>query len=99
MYKTSFHVTIALATHNWTLAGVLRHQSNQLWMSVVPTRQAIYRDVGGHSGTTTATQQQLLQQQIDDAIQLLRDNITVESIQKQLQETYKCQNQRAAVGR
>jgi len=49
--EPSFHITVALATHDWTLAGLMSKASQQIWSNVVDFRMALPREVGTELGS------------------------------------------------
>ena len=89
-----------MATHDWTLAGLLNAASREVWMSQIDLRRALPRDFGRSSSTLTnhhlreSQQQQKLQIQIDRAIQLLRDEVTVDRVDHALRQKYERRIQR-----
>jgi Cupin superfamily protein len=96
----SFHVTVALATHDWTLAGCLSELATELWTSELDFRPAMHRDVGTvplDSIDATVTDQ--LQSDLDRAIQMLKEIATVETVHHRMKAKYDRHNQRAAHSR
>lgn len=92
----SFHVTVALATHDWSLTGLLGAASQSVFSQQVDFRQAVNRQWGRHSGPVDPDTVAALQSQLDRAIQLLREEVTVDSIDAALRNKYQRHNQRAA---
>ena len=107
--ECSFHVTVACATHDWTLAGWLTETAERLWTGQIPLRRAVDRNWGRqrpldqrrHRSNFVsdahkqeeATQRQAL---LDGALQLLREEITVSTVEEALRSKYERHNQRAA---
>eukprot|EP00977_Amphora_coffeiformis_P006446 scaffold1378_cov160-Amphora_coffeaeformis.AAC.2 len=99
--EPSFHVTIALATHDWTTAGMLanelipKHLFRQLHL-----RQAVPRSIGRpNDGPETAMELQALQSTIDQALEGLRQHLTAQSVHQHLQAKVRIHNERAARAR
>ena len=90
----SFHVTVALATHDWTLAGLMSSATQKILTSVIDYRKAVPRRFGRQE-LAQNTEKDNLQRQVDEAFDLLRQEITVESIHNILQQKYDRHNQRA----
>jgi hypothetical protein len=102
----SFHITIAIATHDWTLSGLLQSACQSVIAQQLPTayRKAIHRQFGQQpslsphfSESTNAKRATIaLQEQIDYAIQMLQQEITVLNINTALYNKYQRHNQRAS---
>jgi ribosomal protein L16 Arg81 hydroxylase len=83
--EASFHVTVAFATHDWTLAGLLSAAGKHIWTRSIENRKAISREFGMRDGATIqSTAKEKLKLQIDDAIEALRKEVTVDAIQETL---------------
>jgi ribosomal protein L16 Arg81 hydroxylase len=101
----SFHVTVAIATHDWTLAGLLASAAQSVLARKIEFRKAIPRQLGRQRTHRTAgrdtrrEKELLLHQQLDEAFQMLRNEFTVDSIDTALSRKYERHNQRAAVMR
>lgn len=67
----SFHVTIAIATFDWTLAGMLNVATNSILTKVEDYRKGIL---------PSNNPKEELQAQIDSAIQLLQEQVTADAI-------------------
>jgi len=86
----SFHITIALATHDWTLAGTMRDATANVLTQVVEYRMALPLNLGrGES----ADDRKQLQEEIDEAIERLRQEITAERVCQHLRIKYSKHNQ------
>lgn len=94
----SFHVTVALATHDWTLAGLLTSAAESVWSRQIPLRRAVDRTVGTNHTVAPAVSQQL-QADVDAALRLLRDQVTLPNIATALRHKYERHNRRAAAVR
>jgi ribosomal protein L16 Arg81 hydroxylase len=70
----SFHVTIAIATFDWTIAGMMNIATNSILTRIKEYRKAILPCGDSDS----------LQAQIDDAIKLLKQQVTADVIMKNL---------------
>jgi hypothetical protein len=84
----SFHVTVALATHDWSLAGLMSMATESILTSTVEFRKSILP-------LSSRDDVQTLQRQVDMAIQMFRDEITAETILKNLNVRLDRHNQRA----
>jgi hypothetical protein len=85
----SFHITVALATHDWSLAGVLSHIASKVWTNELEFRPAMHRDIGTvpFDCVDKATKQQL-QQDLDRAMNILRKHLTVEGLHQRMKCKY-----------
>jgi hypothetical protein len=99
--QPSFHVTIALATHDWTLAGTLSSMTNQILKQVVDFRKAmpLSLPMSPDLASVPDADKELLQRQLEKAFELLRQNISAESIQQSMQKRLERHNQRALIQR
>ena len=96
----SFHVTVALATHDWTLGGLLSTASQQLWMNVIDYRLAVPREFGRTEwNDIPLDDRDQLQSRIDMAIELLRHNVTARSVHETLHVKLARHNERAQAAR
>ncbi|CAB9500399.1 demethylase and histidyl-hydroxylase NO66 [Seminavis robusta] len=92
----SFHVTIALATHDWTLAGILTAATESILHSVVDYRKALPRTIGGQNiKQIPLHDQEQLQQQIQQAFQRVQEEVTVAAISESLGNKFHRHNHRA----
>lgn len=93
--EPSFHVTIALATHDWSLGGVLAAAANKIFTSVIELRKAVPREFGRQPwNSVNDADKMALQKQIDQAIDLLRREVTAETVHNSLERKYTHHNQR-----
>jgi len=91
----SFHVTVALATHDWTLAGIMTTATQQILHSVIDYRKAIPHRIGmGGPPMILAQSMEALQREIQDAFQLLQEKINSETIASNQELKFKRHNQR-----
>lgn len=88
----SFHVTIALATHDWSLAGIMSIATEAILTRTVEFRKSILP-------VSSADEMQALQRQVDSAMQLFQEEITAEKILENLKSRLEMHNQRAYLGR
>ena len=92
----SFHVTIALATHDWTLAGIMSNATAKILHNVVENRKAINLKIGMKDLQDISKEdQEDLQNQLQKAFQLLQEEITVESISSHQGDKFKRHNRRS----
>jgi hypothetical protein len=94
--EPSFHVTVALATHDWTLAGIMSTATQKVLTNIVPYRMAVPRQVGMRDWMhVPAADKESLQQQIHKAFELLQKEITAKAIHDNLEYKYEQHNRRA----
>jgi ribosomal protein L16 Arg81 hydroxylase len=94
--EPSFHVTIALATHDWTLAGLMSNATQKLLTTIVDYRMAVPRHVGMRDWMQVpVADKEGLQQHIQEAFELLQREITAKAIHDNLQHKYEQHNRRA----
>jgi hypothetical protein len=87
--ELSFHVTVALATHDWSFAGMLSNASREIWHTTVEYRKAINREFGMRDfDQISDTAKQELASQLDDAFVVLREQITVAAVHESLRNKY-----------
>lgn len=92
--EPSFHITVALATHDWTLAGLVSTATEQTLTRVVEFRQAIVPIM--HRGSYLSHGDGgALQTKIDAAFTMLREQITAEALLKRLVDKLESHNRRA----
>lgn len=70
----SFHVTIAIATFDWTIANIVTGLTKQLLTQVTDCRKGIL-----------PMDKENLQQRLDDAFALMKDQITDDAVMKNLE--------------
>jgi hypothetical protein len=88
----SFHVTVALATHDWTLAGIMSVATQSILTRTIDFRKSILPT------TATATDMgnpKALQLQIEDAVRMIQQEVTAESIMGNLRSRFEKHNHRA----
>jgi ribosomal protein L16 Arg81 hydroxylase len=84
--KLSFHITIALATHDWTLAGIISAATKHILTRVVDYRKSIL---------PTHSDPKVLQAQVDSAMTMIQERVTAESILSNLHSKLDKHNRRA----
>ena len=84
----SFHVTVALATHDWSLAGLMSMATESILTRTVDFRKSILP-------ISSLNDTQSLQQDVDTAIRMFQEEITVENILQNLKTRLDRHNQRA----
>jgi len=89
----SVHVTVALATHDWTLLGILSAASQDIWSHNLELRKAVPREFGR---SDISAVQQSMQEQIDQAVEAFKAQVTPQSVHTSLKNRYDTHNQRAA---
>jgi ribosomal protein L16 Arg81 hydroxylase len=98
MSMGSFHITIAIATHDWSLLGLLQEACQSIFSQRLPIecRKAIsYPSFGKHpslSANSYSKDSAIVQQQIDDALQVLKEEFTIENINSALFNKYQRHN-------
>lgn len=95
----SYHVTIALATHDWTLAGLLTNATHHILSRHIPYRQALPVHLGRKGGTNDEADVQALQEELDIAFQELKTRITAETMIQNLSHRYELHNSRCLPAR
>jgi ribosomal protein L16 Arg81 hydroxylase len=94
--EPSFHVTIALATHDWTLTGLMSTATQKVLSTIVDYRMAVPRQVGMRDWTQVpAVDKESLQQQIHEAFEMLQREITAKALHDNLHYKYEQHNRRA----
>jgi Cupin superfamily protein len=95
----SCHVTVALATHDWTMAGLLEQTGRHVWRNHhMPLRAALPRNVG-RQRPLTAAQCEFLSAQVDTAVELLRNELSVAAMEVAMRQKFDRHNRRAALRR
>lgn len=82
----SFHLTVALATHDWSLAGTVSAATQAALTRVVDFRKSIF---------PTAADPKELQLQVDMAMKMIQEQVTAESILDKLNSRLENHNRRA----
>ena len=95
----SFHVTIAVATFDWTLAGMLHMASKNVLMNQPQFRKGLLPLEGLVNDNHNNNPREALQAQIDSAINLLHETVTPEAVLNNLQARIEPHRQRAKVQR
>lgn len=85
--ELSFHVTIAIATHDWSLAGMISMETERILTHVVDYRQSILP----LASTTPAT----LQGHLANALGMLQQEITIDSLLSKLHARIENHNRRS----
>lgn len=83
----SFHITVALATYDWTLAGLISIATRASMMEMENLRKSI--------APTKYTDAAALQVEIDSAFEAMKEQVTAESIIKTLDARVQQHNNRA----
>jgi len=98
--ECSFHVTIALPTMDWTLAGAVTAATEQALSQVIENRMALPLSLFTNNGQSAANNNtngnvEFLQQQLDDAMQRIRQQVTVDTIVHGMRQKTEKHNTRA----
>ena len=98
----SFHITVAIATHDWTLARIFSSGTEHVLTRVVDFRRAILPRVctpndssNGNANSDDPCNHKALQSQIDSALDILRKELTAETILEHLNGKLENHNRRA----
>ena len=86
--QLSFHVTVALATHDWTLAGMMSMATEAILTRTLDYRKSILP-------TLTDDSMNALQSKIDSAIKMIQDEVTAENVMTGLKKRLEQHNHRA----
>jgi ribosomal protein L16 Arg81 hydroxylase len=89
----SFHITVALATHDWTLAGNLGRAIQRRLTTVVDYRRSLLPMTS--IATAAASPVDMLQKKIDAILEGIRQEITATSILSDISERIESHNRRA----
>lgn len=89
--ELSFHVTIAVATHDWSLAGMISMETERVLSHVIDYRRSVL--------PLASTTPERLQGQLENALGMLQQEITVDSLLGKLQTRIDNHNQRAVPAR
>jgi ribosomal protein L16 Arg81 hydroxylase len=96
----SFHVTIALATHDWSMAGIVSKATESVLSTVIDYRRAVPREIGTRNFTAIPISERAdLQMKLDTAMALLQEKITAEFLHSAFSKKFEMHNQRALVAR
>ncbi|KAL7551104.1 hypothetical protein ACHAWF_014300 [Thalassiosira exigua] len=91
--QPSFHATVAMATHDWTLAGNMTEMISRIMASNRALRLAVDRHVGNDNAATDGRELSSLQAQIDAAVDEIRKKVTAGQIARQLRVKYSTQKE------
>jgi len=101
--QPSFHATVAIASHDWTLAGNVSELVSRTLTSVPEFRVAVDRSIGRAAAATTTSDQNghlsSLQTQIDHALDIIREKVSAQQIASQLSIKYRRQNDLSCAAR
>jgi hypothetical protein len=90
----SFHLTVALATHDWTLAGIMSQATEKILTRVVDFRKSILPQQQQHQ-VDDPDYESALQSQLNLAMSMLQEQITTKSILNNLNAKLDNHNRRA----
>lgn len=92
----SFHITIAIATHDWTVAGNMSRQIESKLTQMVPFRKSAlpFEPTINRAETVAA-----IQKDMESAFEKLRKEVTAESVLQDIQSRIKHHNQQAISNR
>ncbi|KAI2498274.1 hypothetical protein MHU86_16201 [Fragilaria crotonensis] len=91
----SYHVTIALATHDWTLAGLVTTATQHTLHRIIPYRQALPVHLG-RMGTNNKEDAMALQVHLDAMFVELKARITAETVIRNLTHRHDLHNNRSS---
>jgi hypothetical protein len=92
--QPSYHATIAVATHDWTLAGLMTTATQHILHRTIAYRQGLPVHLGRRS-VSVDEDIRSLQSQIDAAMENLRREITAKSVIRNLVHRYDRHNYRS----
>lgn len=95
--ECSFHVTIALPTHDWTLQGAVTTIARDALSQVVDYRKAMPLELFGEE--PPSSELALVEQQLEDALARIRKEVNLNSIRANLHEKRERHNHRALAKR
>jgi len=90
----SYHVTVALATHDWTLAGLIPNATQQCLSRVINYRKALPVTLGRRDASKE--QEEALQSELDSIWLQLQKTITAKSLINNLGNRYETHNRAAS---
>ncbi|GKZ00147.1 hypothetical protein MPSEU_000968000 [Mayamaea pseudoterrestris] len=94
--ECSFHVTVALATHDWSYGRVVQKATKQLLSAQTKHRMALHRELGTRPLNQVSEQaKRELESMLDETWTQLQNQVTVQYIHETLQRTYREHNERA----
>jgi hypothetical protein len=100
-YEPSFHVTLAIATHDWCLSVLLSETIRQTLDSVTHFRMALpigpseeYTGFGSDENSSIA-ENPCLTQQLSEAMSLIQSAMTPDLVEQRLREKYRIHNAHA----
>ena len=99
--EPSYHVTIALATHDWTLAGLFTSATTHIVHGNISHRRALPVHLGRNIGSPSLHNDGYcndvcaLQEQLDRLFDELKTQITAQTVIKNLNHRYEIHNNRA----
>jgi ribosomal protein L16 Arg81 hydroxylase len=92
--EPSFHITLAIATHDWCIATILSDAIRKTLIDNREFRKALpigpCSEYGG-----SQNEMNVLKQQLDNAMSLIQSNVTTELLHEQLTNKYAMHNARA----
>jgi hypothetical protein len=92
----SYHVTVALATHDWTLAGLLTTATQHTLSGNIAYRQSLPVHLGRSTALDNETNIKTLQEQLDAVWEELKERITAEKVINNF--AYRCESHNRRVG-
>ena len=92
--EPSFHITLAIATHDWNVATLLSNAIRQTLIDNPEFRKALpIGPCSGYGGNQDGME--VLTQQLDEAMSLIQRNVTSDLLRDQLTNKYSMHNARA----
>ncbi|KAL7497826.1 hypothetical protein ACHAWT_007708 [Skeletonema menzelii] len=93
--EPSFHITLALATHDWCMASILSDTIRKTLIDNPEFRKALPIGPCSEYGGSRCEADGFLKQQLDGALSLIKANVTSELLHEQLTNKYAMHNSRA----
>lgn len=93
--EPSFHVTLALATHDWCIASLLSDTTRKTLIANPQFRKALPIGPCSEYGGSQSDVDSFFKQQLDSAMSLIQTNVTSGLLQEQLTNKYSMHNSRA----
>lgn len=92
----SYHATVALATHDWTLAGLLTTATQHTLTRNIPYRQALPVHLAKSSALDSPADVEALQVQLDAAWAELKERVTADKVINNFAHRCETHNRRVA---
>lgn len=98
--QPSYHITIALATFDWALSGLLATAVQKTLDDIPEYRMAVPVEFGMKDTHAIPDEhKRMLEQQVDDALEIVKQKLTVDAINKYLTQKYQWHANKSKDGR